>query len=642
MTMLDRMRRHKGWLKWSLALVVVAFILLYIPSFLNHDDGGQGGLPGDVVASVNGRRVTVADFQRAYQAQIQAYRNAYGGNLSEQMLKQLGLDRQILQQLVDQEAELAEARRLKVDVSDAELSQYILSNPAFQENGQFVGQARYVAMLRMQRPPLTVDQFEESLRNQQAIKKLYAAVTGWISVTDKEVEQEFQRRNEKVKLEMVSFPADKFRSAVTVTDADLSSWFDAHKESYRIGERRKIRYLLVDVDALRGSSQPTAREVERNYAENLELYSTPEQIRASHILFKTAGKKDDEVKAKAEQALKAVQAGGDFAALAKKDSDDETSAKQGGDLDFFPKGRRAPEFDDAAFALQPGQVSGLVKTAEGYEIIKVTDRKPASERPIDEVRAQIVDQLAWEHASAKATDLAVAIEKEIAKPADLDKVAAARGLKVQASGFFTHDEPILGLGPSPQATSEAFSMKVGQVSGAIQVSRGYVFLTPVSIEAPRLPTFDEAKERVKEDVTKEKARALAHEKAAALAAALKGSTDLAKAAKAAGVDVKTTELVPRDSPLPEIGVAAQVDAAAFALPAGAVGGPVDTDNAVVVFKVVEHKEPTPFELAAGREQLGDDMLTDRRERFFAAYMQKVKQGMKIEVNRENLQKVIGQ
>ena len=147
---------------------------------------------------------------------------------------------------------------------------------------------------------------------------------------------------------------------------------------------------------------------------------------------------------------------------------------------------------------------------------------------------------------------------------------------------------------------------------------------------------------MKEDVTKEKARALAHEKAAALAAALKGSTDLAKAAKAAGVDVKTTELLPRDSPLPEIGVAAQVDAAAFALPAGAVGGPVDTDNAVVVFKVVEHKEPTPFELAAGREQLGDDMLTDRRERFFAAYMQKVKQGMKIEVNRENLQKVIGQ
>ncbi len=642
MTMLDRMRRHKGWLKWSLALVVLTFIIFYIPAFLSPNDSGPTGSPTDLVASVDGRKITIADFQRAYQGQIQAYRSAYGNNLSEQMLKQLGLDRQILQQLVDEEAELAEARRLKIDVSDAELSQYILLNPTFQENGQFVGQARYAAMLRMQRPPMTVDQFEQSLRNAQVIKKLYATVTDWISVTDPEVVQEFQRRNEKVKIEMVSVPADKFRPAVTVTDADLAAYFDAHKEQYRIGERRKIRYLLVDVDGLRASSQPTPREVERNYNENIELYSTPEQVRASQILFKTAGRKDDEVKAKAEQALKEVKAGGDFGALAKKDSEDAASAKQGGDLDFFPKGKLAPEIDEAAFNLQPGEVSALVKAADGYHIIKVTDRKPASTRPLDEVRPQIVDQLAWERASAKAADLAVAMEKEIAKPADLDKAASARGLKVQESGFFTREEPILGLGASPQATAEAFSLTVGQVSGSVQVSRGYVFLTPVSVETPRLPTLDEVKERVKEDVTKEKAKVLAHEKAAALVASLKGSTDLAKAAKAAGFDLKTTEFVPRDSPLPEIGVSPQVDAVSFALPAGAVGGPIDTDNAVAVLKVVEHKQPTPFELAAGRDQLRSDMLTDRRERFFAAYMQKVRQRMKIEVNRGNLQRVIGQ
>ncbi len=642
MTMLDRMRRHKGWLKWSLGLVVLAFIIFYVPAFLNPNGGGSTGSPTDMVASVNGRTITIADFQRAYQAQIQAYRNAYGANLSEQMLKQLGIDRQILQQLVDNEAELAEARRLKIDVSDAELSQYILLNPAFQENGQFVGQARYAAMLRMQRPPMTVEQFEQSLRNDQVIKKLYATVTDWISVTDAEVAREFQRRNEKVKIEMVSVPADKFRSAVTVTDADIAAYFEAHKEQYRIGERRKIRYLLVDVDGLRASSQPTPREVERSYNDNIELYSTPEQVRASQILFKTAGKKDEEVKAKAEQVLKDIKAGGDFAALAKKYSEDEATAKLGGDLDFFPKGKLAPEIDEAAFKLQPGEVSDLVKAADGYHILKVTDRKPAATRPLDEVRPQIVDQLAWERASAKAADLAVAMEKEISKPADLDKVAAARGLKVQESGFFTRDEPVLGLGASPQATAEAFALKVGQVSGSIQVSRGYVFLSPTSVEAPRLPTLDEVKERVKEDVTKEKAKALAHEKAAALAASLKGSTDLAKAAKAAGFDLKTTELVPRDSPLPEIGVSPQVDAVSFALPAGAVGGPIDTDNAVVVLKVLEHKQPTPFELAAGREQLRSDMRTERRDRFFTAYMQKVRQGMKIEVNRENLQRVIGQ
>jgi peptidyl-prolyl cis-trans isomerase D len=641
MTMLDRMRRHKGWLKWSLALVVLTFVIFYIPAFLNRGDSGPTGAPTDVVASVDGRQITVADFQRAYQAQIQAYRAAYGGNLSEQMLKQLGLDRQILQQMVDEEAAMAEARRLRIDVSDAELSQYILSNPTFQENGQFIGQARYAALLRMQRPPMTVDMYEQSQRNDQTVKKLYTAVTDWISVTDKEVEQEFQRRNEKVKLEMVTFPADKFRSEVKVADADLAPYFEAHKEQYRIGERRKIRFLLVDVDSLRASSQPAVRDVERNYNENIELYSTPEQVRASHILFKTAGKKEDEVKARAEQVLKEVKAGGDFAALAKKYSEDEASAKQGGDLDFFPKGKMMPEFDEVAFSLQPGEVSGLVKTQYGFHIIKVTDKKAASTRPLDDVRAQIVDQLAWESASTKAADIAVAMEHEISKPEDLDKAAAAHHLKVQESGFFTREDPILGLGPAAPATAEAFSLKIGQVSAGIQVSRGYVFLTPIGVEAPRLPTLDEVRERVREDVTKEKAKQLARLKADALVASLKGSTDLAKAAKAAGVEVKTTELVARESPLPEIGVSPQVDAASFALPAGAIGGPIDTDNAVVVVKVVDHKEPTPFEMAAGRDQLRDDMLTDRRERFFAAYMQKVKQRMKIEVNRENLQRVIG-
>jgi parvulin-like peptidyl-prolyl isomerase len=105
--------------------------------------------------------------------------------------------------------------------------------------------------------------------------------------------------------------------------------------------------------------------------------------------------------------------------------------------------------------------------------------------------------------------------------------------------------------------------------------------------------------------------------------------------------VKTTELVARESPLPEIGVSAAVDAAAFALGTGAVSDPIVTDNAVVVVKVVERKMPTPAEIAAGRDGLREEMLSDRRNRFFSAYMQKAKAKMKIEVNRENLQRVIG-
>ena len=638
MTMLDRMRRHKGWLKWSLALVVLTFIVFYIPAFLGR---GTDGASSDMVARVDGHEISVTDFRRAYQMQLDVYRQAYGANMSEQMLKQLGLDQQILQQMVDEQAAMAEARKRGLSVSDTEVAQFIYSMPEFQENGRFIGQARYTALLRMQRPPMSAEEFENGLRRRLLVNKLQTALTDWVTVPDKDVDQEFKRRNEKVKVELVAFPADKFRSEVTVGDADVASYFEAHKDAYRIGERRKIRYVLVDVEALRAKAVVTAREVERNYNQNAETYSTPEQVRASHILLKTDGKNDAEVKAKAEDLLKQIKGGADFAELAKKNSQDEASAKQGGDLDYFARGRMVPEFDEVAFSLQPGQVSDLVKTQFGYHIIKVVDKKPATTRSLDEVRAQITDQLAWEKAQAQASTLAATLENEIKSPADLDKVAKTSGLKVEESGYFTREEPILGLGPSPQASAEAFDLNQGQVSGAVRTSRGFAFMTVVDKQAPRPSKLEEVKDRVKEDLIREKAKELARQKAAAVASAAKGNGDLAKAAKAAGVEVKTSELQARDAAFPEVGTSRQVDTVAFSQPTGTVSDPIATDNAAVVVKVVEHRDVTPAEVAAGRDQLREELLNERRGRFFSAYMVKAKQRMKIEVNRENMQKVIG-
>jgi peptidyl-prolyl cis-trans isomerase D len=199
MTMLDRMRRHKNWLKWSLAIVVVAFVLLYIPNFLrNGINGAAGAGSRDVIASVDGRTITVGQFRRAYQQQMQAYRRAYGGNIDDRLLKQMGIDRRILQQMIDEEAGLAEARRLGISTSDAEVRARILALPAFQENGQFIGEQRYVQLLQAQRPPLTPADFENNVRRSLTVDKLRQTLTDWITVPDKEVEQEYRRRNDKV------------------------------------------------------------------------------------------------------------------------------------------------------------------------------------------------------------------------------------------------------------------------------------------------------------------------------------------------------------------------------------------------------------------------------------------------------------
>jgi len=254
------------------------------------------------------------------------------------------------------------------------------------------------------------------------------------------------------------------------------------------------------------------------------------------------------------------------------------------------------------------------------------------------MRQQLTDQLAFERAQLQASELAGNLEKQISKPADLDKVAKSQGLSVQESGFFAKDEPIMGLGPSPEAAARAFDMKIGDVSPALRAARGFVFVAPTAKQDSYIPKVDEVKDRVRDEVVKIKARDLARQKAAEIVTKLKGASDFDKAAKAAGVDVKTTESIARDAPIPDLGNAPAVVDAAFKLSGGAVSDPIPTDNGAAIVKVLEKQETSPSDYTVAKDKFRDEVLTDRRNRFFGAYMVKAKQRMKIEVNREALQK----
>ncbi len=638
MTMLDRMRRHRGWLKWSLAIVVLAFVMLYIPSFMK--ESAQGAASNAVVADVEGREITAGQFRRVYQQQMMQYRQSYGANVDERLLKQLGIDQRIVQQMIQEEASLAEAKRLGIKASDAEVRERILSLPAFQENGQFIGDQRYRQLLRMQTPPLRVDEFEDQVRRSIVAEKLQAALTGWITVADSDVVTEFKRRNEKVKVAVVNFPADKFREATVATDAEVAKWFEDHKETYRIAEKRKVRYLTIDQEALRQKATVTGQQIERAYNDNIQQYSTPEQVRASHILLKTEGKDDAAVKKQAEELLAKIKAGADFAELAKKNSQDEGSAVKGGDLDFFGKGQMVPEFDKVAFSLQPGQLSDLVKTQYGYHIIKVTDKRAASQKTLAEVRAQIEDQLKYEQAQTAAQKLADQVASELKKPGDFESVARARGLQSGESGLFQQDEPIAGIGMAPAVGQAASSLKDGEVSEPLRTPQGYAFITVTGKQAPYVPKLDEVKMKVRDDVLKQKAIETARQKAASINAEMK-SGDFDKAAKAAGLDVKTTDLIARGAPIGDAGVSPALEAAAFSLPAGAVSDPIVTDNGAAIVKVLERKDVAADELAKQKDTLKTELLNDRKQKFFAAYMAKARQRMKIQINRDTIAQIVG-
>jgi peptidyl-prolyl cis-trans isomerase D len=642
MTMLDRMRRHKGWLKWSLALVVLAFIVFYIPDFLSMQDTATGdATPGRAVASVGDRVITAADFTRVYNTQMQAYRNAYGGSVNLQMLKQLGVDRQILQQLIDEEVSAVEAERLGMTASDAEVRERILRLPAFQENGQFVGEERYKQILRMQRPPLTHSEFEENVRKSIVLEKLRSAVTDWITISDAEVDQEYRQRNEKVKLQLVAIPASRFREGLTASDEELARHFEANKEAFRVGETRKIAFVVVDVQKLREKVGVSPQDVSRSYNQNIDQYTTPEQVRASHILLKTEGKDEAAVRKQAESVLAESKApGADFAALATKYSEDEGSKAQGGDLNFFGRGRMVPEFDQAAFSMEPGTISDLVKSPFGFHIIKVTEKRPGGTRTLEEVTPQITEQIKWERAQTQATELAAKIASEAKSADDLQAAAARNGLAVQESEFFQQDEPIKGLGPAPEVAAQAFTLKDGEVGDPARTAQGQVVFAVTGRQDSRLPTLDEAKEKVRAAVLEQKALSAAKAKAAEIASALKSATDFVAAAKAAGFEAKSTELVARGSSLPDVGISPAVDNAVFAQPAGSVVDGITAKDAAVIAKVTEKSDVTPEQVTAGRDALRTELINERRARFFASYMTKAKEKMKISIDRTMLQRLI--
>lgn len=636
MTMLDRMRRHKAWLKWSLGLVCVTFVLVYIPSFVAPP--GASAAPNAVVASVEGRDIEVRDFQRAYNQQVQAFRQAYGGNLDDRMLRQLGIEQRVLGQLLDTEAVLAEADRLGIKVSDAELRERIIRLPAFQENGQFIGDQRYRQLLAAQAPPIPVDEFEKELRRELQREKLRAALTAWVTVSDAEVEEEYRRRNERVKVDLVLFDAAAFRDRIAPSDDEVAAFFEANKANYRVPEKRRVRYLHADAATLRDRVTVTDADARQRYNETIAQYQQPEQVRASHILLKTEGKDEAAVRADAEALLARVKAGADFAALARERSEDEGSQPQGGDLGFFGRNAMVREFEEAAFALEAGQTSDLVQTPYGFHIIRVTGKRPASTEPFESVAAQIQDQLKWERAQQEVQRLAQELDKEIDDPSDIDRVAQSRGLTAADSPLFSREEPVPGLGFAPDVTARAFELEQGRVSDALRTPQGTAFITVIEIQPEHDPALADVRDRVREDFINDRAAAHARERASSLAGAF--TTNFAGAARQAGLTVQSSEMIARGAAFPGIGVSRDVETAAFALDAGAVSAPIDTPNGTVILRIADKETITPEALALERDQLRAQIAEQRRGEFFASYMTKARERMSIQFNEETLQAVI--
>jgi peptidyl-prolyl cis-trans isomerase D len=299
-----------------------------------------------------------------------------------------------------------------------------------------------------------------------------------------------------------------------------------------------------------------------------------------------------------------------------------------------------PEFDAAAWSLGLGQTSDLVKSQYGFHIIRVTDKRAATTRTLDQVKGQIDDQIRTEKAQAEAARLSEEIARQITSPADLDRVAKERGFTVGDSGLFGRDEPLAGLGYAPMVAAQAFQLEQGKTSGAIQTNQGFAFIAVTEVKASELPTLDQVRDKVTGAVVTAKAIEVARARAAALASS--GNANFTAAAKTAGVTVQSTDFVARGAALPEIGVSTSVDNAVFALKPGQTTEPIATETAVVVARVRERQDMDGVAFVAERDLLRQELANARRQAFFNAYMEKAMARMNITYDEATINQVIGQ
>jgi len=630
MTMLDRMRRHRSWLKWTLALAGFALLVLGFP--LIQPQPETTGAVTDVLAQVGDQEITVGEFQTMYRRQLQSYQAQSDGQITSEILQSMGIDRQLLQQMIDEYAALQEAARLGVTISDAEVRESILSEPAFQQNGQFIGEAAYLQMLRMQQPPMTPAQFEENVRRSLMLQRLQAALTDWIIVSEDDLEREHVRRNERVRLSTVSFRADDFREGLEANDDDVNALFEQSSIDYLVPEKRRLRFVLVDIPALKEAFAPSDADIQSYYDNNQDRYSDPVTLRASHILLRTDGQEPEDVEAQAQSIVAEARGGADFAELARRYSEDDGTKEAGGDLGEIAPGQMVPEFEGAAFALQQGEVSEPVTSVFGVHVIKATEKTGGSTQPLDDVRDEIVELLKQESADSRASALAEAIAAEVTDANSLDTAARRRGLEPQESGFAALGEPILGLGFSTEVTTQAFQLDEGQVAGPIQTPTGPAFVTVTAIQDPYVPPIEEVEARVRDDVIRRKAFVMAQERANEVAMLLRDAEDFTTAAEAEELIVSNSDLIARGAAVPGVGLNAEVEEVAFSLSAGETSDPVLTGNSAVVLHVHEREEANQTDFQANRDQLRSEVISERQNRFFTSYMENAKSKLTINID----------
>ncbi len=626
------MRDHAGsWLiKILLGAIVVVFVFWGVGSFRSQISGR--------VALVNGEPISKEEYRETYNNIIEQLRQRFGKSLNDDLLKMFQVEKQAIDQLVNQKLLIQEALRLNLRVSNNELVSSIRKIQAFQNAGIF-DKRLYKNVLSRYR--LTPEGFEAKQKESMLIEKLRSLITSGVKVSDQEILEWFKWENTSVNIEFVLFEPDKYKNIKPSTE-EINTYFDKHKESFKIEPMVKVRFLHFNPETYKSKVNIKHDEIQDYYETNIEEFKNPKTVEARHILIKVAQDADsEEVEKGRKKSLSiynmAALQGKDFAELAKQYSEGPTKEK-GGLLGTFKKGDMVKPFADKAFSLKAKEISEPVRTRFGWHIIKVEKVNESSTLSLKEAESKIQKKLINKQAKYIAYDEAEAVYDTSFGGNDFIQAAKDKSLKLKTTEFFTKKGPDKSVKNREKFASSAFNLKLMEISDIQDFEDGYYILQVIEKIPERIPELDNIKEKVKIDLVKEKQDEQARNDANDFLSSLKKNGSIIEEGKKYNLTPATTGLFKRNDSIPNIGFEREIATTAFKL--------LDKDRLTqsvikgtkgyYILKLKERKEPDLEGFDKEKEKIEERLLREKQGKTFDKWLAIVKDKSEISIKKDFL------
>ncbi|MBI9076408.1 MAG: SurA N-terminal domain-containing protein [Desulfatibacillum sp.] len=608
--MLSMMREHAT--SWIIKIILGVIVLVFVFSFGFSSFQSKG----DRVVTVNGDTISRSTYEQSYKRTLEFYRQQFGKDIDSQLLASLNLRQNVLDQLVDDVLILQHASDLGMQVTQQELIQDIVQTPAFQnQSGQF-DKARFQQILG--RMGTSDKEYEKEKQRAMLSSKIRSFISALAQISDQEARQWYNWNGKEVSIKYAVFEPASYID-VAVTDEEILAYYEANNQDYETQPMVKISYLYFNPDDFVESQKAPQEEIESYYDENMDTYFEDTAVHARHILItldkEATPEQVEKALTKAREVEAKAKAGEDFAELAKEFSDGPTAPK-GGDLGFFTRNRMVKPFEDAAFALQAGEISEPVRTDFGWHIIKVEEIREARTKELAEVAESIRTKIAKEMALDAAYSTAEKAFDNLLAEMDMTKAAEASGVELKTTGFFTKQGPKDLLPSATPLAEEVFDMHKDSFSDILQYDEGFYVVWILDKKPAIIPELEEVRARVEADVKEVAKLRTAKEKAAEFLVAVKGGENMEEAATRFNVTVKNTGFFKRGGYIPDMGNEPAVVAAAFMADTQHPypEAPVEGVKGVFITCSTDEKYPSPEGFEDKKEEIKQQLLMGKRGR----------------------------